>query len=234
MTIAEEVKTIRKKLGMSMEDFSKRIGVSKTSISFWESGIKEPSAKNLEAVRDIGKSLNLNLNLNQEIDKDFYSTCKFCKYEKIEKEFNYCPICSDKTREIKFNSDYSMFILLNFYHVDKLIAEAEDELLNPHIEINKKRNFISEPISNKEEAKAIKYAERAGTIKWLEEVKKKVPIVLDCLSEIEHHVIDLLYCSSDRLRKSYTEVEKITGIDYSFLKKTDLKVRKLIAIYFEY
>lgn len=232
MTIAEEVKTIRKKLGMSMEDFSKRIGVSKTSISFWESGIKEPSTKNLEAVRDIAKSLNLNL--SQEVDENFYSTCRFCRYERIEKDFNYCPICADNTKEIKFDLDYSMLILLNFYHVDKLLAEADDELLNPHIEINKKRNFISEPVTNKEEAKAIKYAERAGTIKWLQDVKRKVPVVLECLSDIEHHAIDLLYCSSDRLRKSYTSVEKITGMDYHFLKKTDLKVRKLIAIYFEY
>jgi DNA-binding transcriptional regulator YiaG len=39
----QDIKTLRKKLGLSQRKFAKQLGVSHTILRFWESGKKSPS-----------------------------------------------------------------------------------------------------------------------------------------------------------------------------------------------
>ena len=50
MNLGGTIRTIRKQAGMSQEDLSERTGLSQTSISQIESGIKRPSKRSLQKI----------------------------------------------------------------------------------------------------------------------------------------------------------------------------------------
>ena len=47
------LKQLRNKAGMNQEQLAKRLGLSKSAISMYESGSREPSLEILEAIADI-------------------------------------------------------------------------------------------------------------------------------------------------------------------------------------
>jgi len=44
-TLSEDIKSIRTALGMTQEEFAKKIGASRTAVQSWERQISEPSLK---------------------------------------------------------------------------------------------------------------------------------------------------------------------------------------------
>ena len=50
---AEEVKALRKKLGMSQQKFAEEVGVSISTIGRWESGIGKPLPIFVEKINEI-------------------------------------------------------------------------------------------------------------------------------------------------------------------------------------
>lgn len=53
----EELKQIRKELGLSQQDFAVRLGVGIATISRWEHGINCPSKLAMEQIKKINKGV---------------------------------------------------------------------------------------------------------------------------------------------------------------------------------
>ena len=51
--LSEDIKSIRMALGFTQEEFSKKIGASRTAVQSWERGISEPSLKHLRKICSI-------------------------------------------------------------------------------------------------------------------------------------------------------------------------------------
>ena len=54
MTV-DEVKKIRRSVGMNQSEFAEIIGVSRTTISYWENGLKEPYPSNIKKIIEFCK-----------------------------------------------------------------------------------------------------------------------------------------------------------------------------------
>lgn len=231
LSTAEKIKELRTHLGLSMQAFADRLGVSKPSISYWESGKKEPTFDNLEAIENLAISSGVKIDIIPKLPGEkTYKECNNCHYNLVEVSFSYCPMCAEPFKEIDMEVGAS--ILLNYYQIDKLINNAEEAALYPFIDLNRiRKGKASEPVTNKEEMKAIQYSEKADVIRYLKDIKEKVPLVLTYISGMEKEIIELLYCSHDNLKKSYSIVSKKTNIDYDFIKRTDEKVKKLVCSY---
>ena len=70
---AEEVKALRKKLGMSQQKFAEEVGVSISTIGRWESGIGKPLPIFVEKINEI-KNLLMNFKMDprqEKIMKDY-------------------------------------------------------------------------------------------------------------------------------------------------------------------
>lgn len=234
MEISDKVKKLRNLLDLSMESFGDILGVSKHTISNWEKAKREPNQKMRESLNSLAEQQNIKLNfMIKESEIINYKKCSNCKYEKVEQAFSFCPMCGEPFVEIDLKRCEE--ILLEYYHIDKLIKDAEESAMYPDVDPNRvKRNAIYEPITNKEEMKAIRYAQRSNRVRRLQKVKKCVPLVLEQLPGLEKEVISYLYCTSDELKKTYTKVTKITGLDLVFIKQTDLKVQNMIGELFLY
>lgn len=53
----ENLKQIRKSLGLSQMDLAKKVGVSLLTIQLWERGVSEPNDKNKEILESVLKTL---------------------------------------------------------------------------------------------------------------------------------------------------------------------------------
>ena len=53
----ENLKQIRKSLGLSQMDLAQKVGVSLLTIQLWERGISEPNDKNKEILESVLKTL---------------------------------------------------------------------------------------------------------------------------------------------------------------------------------
>lgn len=70
--IGEKIKLLREKRGLTQEELAEKIGVSKSSISQWENGMKEPRMGMIQKVADlfgVTKSYIIE-NETQEYDPD--------------------------------------------------------------------------------------------------------------------------------------------------------------------
>ena len=52
MTLGERIYKLRDSLQLSQKEFAEKIGVSQSSIFYWESGKKEPKLSQLEKIAD--------------------------------------------------------------------------------------------------------------------------------------------------------------------------------------
>jgi transcriptional regulator with XRE-family HTH domain len=50
MTFGEKIQKLRKEAGLSQEEFSYQLGVSRQAVSKWENGTSDPSTSNLCAL----------------------------------------------------------------------------------------------------------------------------------------------------------------------------------------
>lgn len=229
MEISDKVRKLRDHLELSMESFGEILGVSKQTVSNWENAKREPTKKMRESLNELAKQFNVKLNFtDNDLKTVSYKTCLNCKYEKVEQEFSFCPMCGQSFDEIDLEKCEE--ILLEYYHIDELIKAAEEQAMYPDNDPNKFRNnIVFEPITNKEEMKAIGYAQRSGKVRRLERIKKIVPLALDELVGLEKEVISYLYCTGNGKKKPYSKVIKITGLDLFFIQKTDLKAQNLVG-----
>lgn len=62
------LRQLRNKAGMSQEELAKRLGMSKSAISMYESGSREPSLEILEAIADI---FNVDMNTLTDSKRSF-------------------------------------------------------------------------------------------------------------------------------------------------------------------
>ncbi len=51
----DEIRKIRRSVGMTQDEFAKAMGVSRTCIGTWERGIKEPYPKNVKKIIEFCK-----------------------------------------------------------------------------------------------------------------------------------------------------------------------------------
>lgn len=63
---AQTIKTIRKRNGLTQDEFAERMTVTKTTVSNWECGVKKPHQKNKQRIVEL---FNL-----EETDVTFYCT----------------------------------------------------------------------------------------------------------------------------------------------------------------
>ena len=59
MEIANKIQKLRKKVNMSQEELSNKVGVTRQTISNWENGISAPDIKQ---AKDLAKVFNVTLN----------------------------------------------------------------------------------------------------------------------------------------------------------------------------
>lgn len=224
MTIGDKVKKLRDYLELSMESFGDILGVSKHTVSNWEKGKREPTERMRESLNDLAKRSHVKLNFTENnLVIVTYKECTNCHYKQVEQEFSFCPMCGEAFVEIDLKECEAM--LLEYYHIDQLIKEAEFNAMYPDKNPDMvKRNAIFEPISNKEEMNAIRYAQRSNRVRRLQKVKERVPLAFKQLSGLEKEVISYLYCTSDFKKKTYSKVIKITGLDIVFIQQTDIKM----------
>ena len=52
-TLAATIKTMRLSRGMSQQDLADEVGVSRSAVGMWESGVREPNLDTIEALADV-------------------------------------------------------------------------------------------------------------------------------------------------------------------------------------
>ncbi|XTR39277.1 helix-turn-helix domain-containing protein (plasmid) [Paraclostridium tenue] len=106
---AKNLKYLREKSGMSMEELSKHINVSKQSISKYEKGLIEPNFHTLVSISSI-----FNCSLDDLVFKDNFETCKNSidlsnymntKFDNLNKDIDI-KINDTKKDIIKYLIDY--------------------------------------------------------------------------------------------------------------------------------
>lgn len=227
MNISEKIKELRSQKGLSVRAFAEKIGVSKSALSRWENGTSKPDVEKVQILADIA-----NVSLLQfigEEEKEDVRECLNCG-ELTGPSFSFCPSCGEEL--FKINYDQCELILLHYFQINKLIFDAEDNALHPFIDLTKrKKGTSSSYVTNKEEVKALKFAESYEEVKRLEDLRNKVGNIINDLDSIELKVIRSIYCTGNMYTHSYVEVYKTTGIDYKLIKEIDLKVKKLVGKY---
>lgn len=94
MEICDKVRKLRDHLELSMEAFGEILGVSKQTVSNWENAKREPTKKMRESLNELAKQYNVKLNFtDNDLKTVLYKHCLNCKYEKVEQEFSFCPMC---------------------------------------------------------------------------------------------------------------------------------------------
>ena len=70
MTLAQNIRYLRKKMGLSQEDLAQKFGYkSYTTIQKWESGVSEPPFKQLKALAELF-DIDMNTLVNQDLQND--------------------------------------------------------------------------------------------------------------------------------------------------------------------
>lgn len=99
MSLGEKIKNIRKRFGLSQEELSSMLNVSRQAITKWETDIGLPDTDNLKALSKLfGITMDYLLNneelpllvMKMELDKKKYSN-KIQSYAKILKEYYPTP-----------------------------------------------------------------------------------------------------------------------------------------------
>ena len=122
-----------------------------------------------------------------EEEKEDVRECLNCG-ELTGPSFSFCPNCGEEL--FKINYDHCELILLHYFQINKLIFDAEDSALHPFIDLTKrKKGTSSNYVTNKEEVKALKFAESYGEVKRLEALRDKVGNIINDLDSIELKVI---------------------------------------------
>ncbi|MBO0456323.1 helix-turn-helix domain-containing protein [Enterococcus hulanensis] len=90
--IGLRIKQIRISLGKTLKEFGMEFSPSadKSNISKWESGKSLPSPSRLKRIAEMGNMQVADL-LSNSLKK-----CPRCKYEGIEPDYKFCPICGLK------------------------------------------------------------------------------------------------------------------------------------------
>lgn len=115
MTYGEKLKTIRRSLGLTQQEFADRLGVQKTTLSRYERGERSPSLSNaLEISRILG------FDLDAFLDEDLYVPTP----ERIH---------SERERQ-----GYSVERLASLLHIsaDRLLAFERGEIYPTSIELS--------------------------------------------------------------------------------------------------
>ena len=88
-----EVKTIRKRLGLSQREFAKRLGIKRQTVACWESGIRTPSKKMIAEVEKLStKSVDSEIvdrksvDTNQFVDRKSVDTNQFVDRKSVDRE----------------------------------------------------------------------------------------------------------------------------------------------------
>lgn len=109
MAISESIYALRNSLGLTQEQFAKKVGVSQSAINYWENGKRQPRLEQLKKISDI-----LNIPLNEILS--FEDATDIWRKEKDEIRLNK-PALVDTIQvgeslvinditEIKLISDY--------------------------------------------------------------------------------------------------------------------------------
>ena len=69
----QNIRTLRKQLKLSQQDFADKLGVSRNTIWYWESGQKTPGEDSLRQLAELAKSIS---NSNQAVSKNDVSVSK--------------------------------------------------------------------------------------------------------------------------------------------------------------
>jgi transcriptional regulator with XRE-family HTH domain len=67
---AQEIKTLRNKLGLSQRQFAKRLGVKRQTVACWESGIRTPSLKITNELKGWSTKVEASVDSQQNVDKE--------------------------------------------------------------------------------------------------------------------------------------------------------------------
>ena len=70
MSSKEQVKRLRKHLGLSQQEFADLMGTHKSSISLWEIGIRHPRHEMMRKFVALAKEKGLNMDYSDFEDKD--------------------------------------------------------------------------------------------------------------------------------------------------------------------
>ena len=97
-TLAKNIKKVRQSLHLTMEQFGKKLGTGKSSVSMWESGAVRPSARRLLDIAIMGNMTVLELLDPTISDLDIQINAKF------EKVITFPSILNDYTQSEAFYS----------------------------------------------------------------------------------------------------------------------------------
>ena len=61
----QDIRTLRKDLGLSQKKFAERLGVSRRTVAYWEKGKKQPNQRKLEILTRMRENVNQE-NVNSE------------------------------------------------------------------------------------------------------------------------------------------------------------------------
>lgn len=117
MEIAERIKTLRKEAGLSQEELSERIGVSRQAVTKWETGAGLPDVYNLKALAEEFDTTIDNL-MRREIDEqpapresDGLKTS--CMYDVVEQKTFDINIGACRNLTVKESLDGKVEVLTN-------------------------------------------------------------------------------------------------------------------------
>lgn len=90
--IGNRIRAIRLSLGITMQEFAKKIDSTAGSgtVNNWETGRNRPNARRLVKIAEIGET-----SLGYLMGEDL-KICPQCKYDALEEDYKYCPICGLK------------------------------------------------------------------------------------------------------------------------------------------
>ena len=91
MTIGEKIKSARKQCGLSQEQLSEKLGVSRSAVAKWESDKGLPDIENIQIIAKL-----LNVSLDYLLDKDENIDVSVVREEINLENYNYKPSFSGR------------------------------------------------------------------------------------------------------------------------------------------
>lgn len=140
MAVAQRIKDLRISLGLSMEEFGKKLSTSKGAVNNWEKGKNLPNNYRLKTIAELGETtveylltgrisiqdaVKQNISMKTYAEANGFSSSKIAKHDKIYKE--NIDILSEQVKthfERAFNSALYSLMEIHQKSPDKFIELA--------------------------------------------------------------------------------------------------------------
>lgn len=95
--VGQRIKSIREELGLTMGEFGKVLDgykvegkIKSGTVSNWETGKNLPNKNRLRKIAELGNTTV------ESLIKTDTKYCDTCKYDQIQNNYKFCPICGKK------------------------------------------------------------------------------------------------------------------------------------------